>query len=330
MSRLLASSSMRGGQRTGFTLIEVLVVVAIIALLVAILLPSLARARALAQAAVCASNVSQLTKGFLMYATANNGRLPAARRPNGADWLGGRNPNKQNPTAPMGRSPEDGTLFRYVGNQKNAYICPASHPPNKLADVGGWYFSYTHHALLSGAKPEVVMGCHIPLDDNGAMGFMRADHTQGPMKALDGAPMVVEEDPVSINYTDDPRYTQDNDGRWISGDCLNDVHGKAGTTTGSGNVGYVDGHCGKLRLPPPQLDYQQRLADSSWQHRYFTAQTLCVRTGRKWVSGMSISVEENEFGFLEGLARPAYAGKIVYPSGRSQTWTPIIHANDPR
>ncbi|MBN1436575.1 MAG: type II secretion system protein [Sedimentisphaerales bacterium] len=53
----------------GFTLIELLVVVSIIALLVAILLPSLAKAREAARTAVCASNVSSITKGILLYTT---------------------------------------------------------------------------------------------------------------------------------------------------------------------------------------------------------------------------------------------------------------------
>ncbi len=51
-----------------FTLIEVLVVVAIIALLVSILLPSLAKARAQARLAVCASNLHQLGVGVAAYA----------------------------------------------------------------------------------------------------------------------------------------------------------------------------------------------------------------------------------------------------------------------
>jgi prepilin-type N-terminal cleavage/methylation domain-containing protein/prepilin-type processing-associated H-X9-DG protein len=52
----------------GFTLIELLVVVAIIALLVSILLPSLGSARAQARATLCASRISQLSKGMLLYA----------------------------------------------------------------------------------------------------------------------------------------------------------------------------------------------------------------------------------------------------------------------
>ncbi len=51
----------------GFTLIELLVVIAIIALLVSILLPSLAKAKELAQRAVCSSNQRQIVLACSFY-----------------------------------------------------------------------------------------------------------------------------------------------------------------------------------------------------------------------------------------------------------------------
>ncbi len=64
-----------GHKRSGFTLIETLVVVAIIALLLAILLPSLSRARQLARSAQCLNNVRQMAIAAHSYASAQ-GRFP--------------------------------------------------------------------------------------------------------------------------------------------------------------------------------------------------------------------------------------------------------------
>ncbi|MCS6918991.1 MAG: DUF1559 domain-containing protein [Fimbriimonadales bacterium] len=68
---------MRSGR--GFTLIELLVVIAIIAILAAILFPVFAQARESARQTTCASNMNQLGKAILMYATDNEQVLPANR-----------------------------------------------------------------------------------------------------------------------------------------------------------------------------------------------------------------------------------------------------------
>jgi len=63
-------------QAKGFTLIKLLVVISVIALLMAILLPSLQKARRMAQASVCRSNLKQWGLIFQLYAFDNDHKLP--------------------------------------------------------------------------------------------------------------------------------------------------------------------------------------------------------------------------------------------------------------
>ena len=63
---------MKKNRKSGFTLIEIMIVVLIIGLLAAIAIPSFARARARSRISVCVNNLRQIAAGIDQYAMENN------------------------------------------------------------------------------------------------------------------------------------------------------------------------------------------------------------------------------------------------------------------
>jgi prepilin-type N-terminal cleavage/methylation domain-containing protein len=65
-------------KRSGFTLIELMIVIAIIAILAAILVPNLIRARSRSQLTGCTTNLKNIATSVEMYNVDYNGRYPTA------------------------------------------------------------------------------------------------------------------------------------------------------------------------------------------------------------------------------------------------------------
>jgi prepilin-type N-terminal cleavage/methylation domain-containing protein/prepilin-type processing-associated H-X9-DG protein len=129
-------------ERSGFTLLELLVVISITALLLGILLPVLGRARARGKRTACLSNMNQLTKAWLMYANDNEYELISANTKEKSDWVYDGNSTSGNPVnADAVRS---GKLFPYLKVEK-IYRCPA--------DKSGFLHSYSINYYLNGEKP---------------------------------------------------------------------------------------------------------------------------------------------------------------------------------
>lgn len=111
-------------KRSGFTILELLVVLAIIGILAAILLPALARARETARRASCLNNLAQIGAAMWMYAQENDRQLP---------WSGG------NENAAC----LDKLWIQYIG-QKLVFTCPSDAQPADScfskggADCGAW------------------------------------------------------------------------------------------------------------------------------------------------------------------------------------------------
>src|SRR5579862_3701713 len=130
--------------RTGFTLIELMVVVVIIAILAAILFPVFGQAREVARSVDCKEHLSQLGEALQLYAHDYDGRLPPTDndlRPLLDGWLPGP------------------ALFH----------CPDDFLPIDRMEVGGkLYTSYQYRGGLSiEDRPDIPIACDWELRHNG-------------------------------------------------------------------------------------------------------------------------------------------------------------------
>lgn len=231
-------------QKTGFTLLELLVVIASIAMLTVTLLPALAGTRQNAQVIQCLSNLKQLQLGWIMFAGDNQGTLPQNIAISSGFVTDNPLANNFQPGQKYAcwilgdviQAPQwtndllltHGQIYEYVNSVK-VYECPADSSPRcRSYSMNDWMNGI---AGWSGTQPvNWSTRCRTFTKItafNLGMGL-------GPSKAL----VLLDENPASINdgyWLDDPSRPN----TWY--DLPAHYH------NGGGNMSFADGHAGYRR-----------------------------------------------------------------------------------
>ncbi len=194
-------------RRRGFTLIELLVVIAVIAILIALLFPAFKKARELARATRCQSNLRQLTTACFLYAGDWTDAMPppnwrAQDRHFGGGWL------YKYPIRYREEYRETGMVWKYLKNGE-VYHCPSHREETRR------YSQVMTSFLMNGA----------------VTGFGREDRT---FRVEQFAPWALIFWEGSEHWDDDESW---NDGSsYPYEDALTDRHGKGSS------VAFIDGH----------------------------------------------------------------------------------------
>ena len=167
--------------RSGFTLMELLVVVAIIAVLAVLAMPSYRRMVDSSQASSCASNLHQMGVGFQLYAADHDGCYPPLSSSGFDGWsgqtqlFGGSLWPYLYPTTPLVWPDNDLQAGKNKGADKNVFHCPVTR---RYAQAGSDF----HEILVPGGAPGPGAGMSYAI--NHVLGASKTGNYHTPFKAL--------------------------------------------------------------------------------------------------------------------------------------------------
>lgn len=255
--------------RTGFTLVEMLVVIAIGGLLMGMLLPALSRTRESARTTVCLSNQRQLAVGWLSYAFDWRDRAMPLAYWSTADVGGGPQVfwwgTHGSSTAPPDH--EAGFIAPYLDSglrEGSVFECPSQawgtyRPQGPSRSVTSTY-GYNGYYL----SPSKTPGWAYSISHRRwrQLGDVRQP---GELVVFADAllPGFAGQMPGNTALLDPPMvFSRSGGGRWNANASPTTAfrHGQARTGTGAGSTAavYADGHAGTVRAQPEWLTHPEQ------------------------------------------------------------------------
>lgn len=233
------SGAMNSGNKSGFSLMELLVLIAIIMILVAILMPALSQSKSRTQGIGCLNNLRQLSTCWHLYASDYNDLLVPNNNIAGAapgpSWCQGTGILETNTTLI-----ESGLLFGY--NRSTAlYRCPAD--ASTVVSLSGTPLSQLRNRSYNlsqsvNGNPTAWLAMHIP-------SFKKLSMINGPTPSKCLVFIDENEDTMLDSHFGMPTANYGNTNQWW--DMPANRHGQGA------NLLFADSHAERWRWSAPKI-----------------------------------------------------------------------------